>query len=605
MAYDWHNKPVQIDFNSVINNKQPQKTIQSERKSRIVLLKFVCIVWVIVLLARLFSLQVSNFDTWRVWAKKQHHGEVRIATERGPVYDRNHNVLTISVPAGSIFARPKLIKDKVSTAKQLAQITGEKPELMLAKLESKKPFVWIKRQVPRVDAKQIENLKNPGLGYMLEARRYYPHNYAAAVLLGKVGVDGNGLSGLEAAYDKQLNIQNVRASIRRDALGKYFKPEDSKNSFSLPKGSSLNLTLDSNIQVLMDEELEAGRKKANAISAMAVMIDADNGEVLGLSQAPLINLNLSKYSINEFRNKIVETVFEPGSIMKPLVAAVAIDQGIVMPNSQFDCENGRYYYGKRLIKDVHGSGVLTVRDIVVRSSNIGMTKIGHLMGKEKLYQSLRDFGFGEVVDLKLAGQTKGILRNVDNWAEVDVATHSFGQGVAVTPLQVVRAMASLVNGGLVPDVHLVKSIGTKKPKRVLTETTAAIVKEMMYAVVEDEHGTGSNAKMPGVRVGGKTGTAQKARKDGRGYEAGKYIASFVGFVDGFELGLNNRLVLAVMVDEPNTTSIYGGTLAAPVFKRIMQRTLHYLSTRESLKDPNLFVEKSALPAVNNKINSLG
>jgi cell division protein FtsI (penicillin-binding protein 3) len=313
------------------------------------------------------------------------------------------------------------------------------------------------------------------------------------------------------------------------------------------------------------------------------MIDAESGEILAMSQSGSPNFNLAGTgSKEETKNALVEAVFEPGSIFKPLVAAAAIEEGLFKDTDIINCENGKYPFMKHVIKDVHPSGAIPFFDVVVRSSNIGMTKIGIRLGKERLYDWIRRFGFGYNTKLGLPGETAGILRHVNSWSGVDVATHSFGQGVAVTPLQIVRGVAAVANGGKLPTLKLLVDQQTPEPLRIISEKTAGIVQEMMYGVVEDEHGTGGKAEIEGLRVGGKTGTAQKARADGKGYAAGSYVASFVGFADMAGLGVKKKLVLLVTVDEARTTSIYGGTLAAPVFKRVIQRTAHMMVTRASL-----------------------
>ena len=269
-------------------------------------------------------------------------------------------------------------------------------------------------------------------------------------------------------------------------------------------------------------------------------------------------------------------VLEPGSIMKPLVAAAALNEKLTNVNEKFDCENGRYTVGKNTVKDVHPSGVISVRDIVVRSSNIGMTKIGMRLGKERLYDYLTRYGFGQPSGLMLPGESRGILRHYSRWALIDVATHSFGQGVAVTPLQMVRALSTVVNDGLRPELRIVQSNEPKQFTRILSSEVARETRDMMFGVVEDEHGTGGNAKLEaaeGYRIGGKTGTAQKARADGRGYQSGVYASSFLGFVQP-PVGKNGRnYVLLVTVDEPRAKSIYGGVVAAPVVQKIMSRAI--------------------------------
>jgi cell division protein FtsI (penicillin-binding protein 3) len=556
------------------------------RRIRLIVLVLFALFWCAVVFSRLFSLQVADFERWQDWALKQHFAELRLSSERGPILDRDGKLLAISVPAQSVYVRPRQVVNKEETAGKIA-LTLEMPAAeVLERLNQKKPFVWIRRQVPRAVGEQVAVLKLPGVGSVLESKRVYPFNEAASTLVGKVGIDGVGLSGLESVYERELHGEQLNTKAVRDAFGKLIQVTSAAEDFSLPKGQQLRLTIDTGIQMIVDEELEAGRKSALADAALAVMVDSDTGEVLAMSQAPLVNLNAEQIpSPTLLKNLLVETVFEPGSVMKPLVAAAALEEKVVRPEEIVNCESGQFLYAHHLIKDVHPSASIPFFDVVVRSSNIGMTKVGIRLGAERLYRYLRAFGFGESTNLGLPGESAGILRNVDTWAQVDVATHSFGQGVAVTPLQAVRALAAIANGGRVPALQIVDSGESFASHRVISEGTAAKVREMLYGVVEDEHGTGGKAAIDGVRIGGKTGTAQKARKDGRGYAPGSYVASFAGFADATSLGIKQSLTLIVVIDEPHAKTIYGGTLAAPVFQRIMQRSLHLLATRNELKVP--------------------
>lgn len=555
------------------------------RRARLTLIGVAAIGWVGLVVYRLVGLQITANDRWQDWAVRQHLSEVTVASERGPIYDRNGRLLAVSVPAGSVYVRPKQVRDRAVVVKKLAAVLDISPESVSAKLNSPQPFVWVERQVPRPISDKVAALDLPGVGVILETRRFYPYNQAASTLIGRVGVDGFGLSGIEGAYDKKLQGEHRRLRLRRDAFGNFIDVS-AEGSAELPRGEPLRLTIDAELQTIVDEELLTGRAKANSKHALAVMLDAATGEILALSQAPGVNFNL-KGAVRraDTKNLLLETVFEPGSIMKPIVAAAAIDAGVARPSDIIDCENGRLKFGPHIIKDVHPEGAISIHDIVVRSSNIGMTKIGVRLGEERLYQSLRNFGFGESSGLGLPGESAGILRPVSNWAKVDVAVHSFGQGIAVTPLQMVRAIAAIANGGRIPSLHILADDAPLTLRRVVSEVAAREAREMMYGVVEDEHGTGSKALVRGVRIGGKTGTAQKARRNGRGYEPGAYIASFAGFADGSAIGVNRVLSLMVAIDEPDTTSIYGGTLAAPVFQKIMQRSLHALATRQDIR-PN-------------------
>lgn len=548
----------------------------SKRKERIFLIGFFLVLWGGLLTWRLLSLQVFSFEEWESWALKQHGKEIQIASERGPIYDREGRLLAVSVPAGSVYVRPKEIIDKDLVINVLSDTLGIPPSEIQKKLNSSSPFVWIKRQIPREIADKTEHLE--GIGVMLESKRYYPYGHAAASLIGKVGIDGVGLSGIEALFEKKLHSDHAKVKVMRDAKGKIIQ---TRGEFQIPKGSELSLSIDAELQLILEEELFAGQEKAKATSALGVLIDADTGEVLALGQSPSFNLNDS-LDPKALKNKLVETVIEPGSILKPIVAAAALDHYVVKPEEMIDCEMGKYYFAGKTIKDVHGSGVISFSDVVVRSSNIGMTKVGVRLGKERLYHELKKFGLGENSGLNLPGESRGILRSPKSWAMIDIATHSFGQGVAITPLQMVRATAALANGGILPKLTL-RGDFIEDGQRIISERAASLTKKMMIGVVEEARGTGKAASIPGVVVGGKTGTAQKARKNGKGYEPGAYVASFAGFVEGSSIGVNRRLALVIMIDEPKGGVIYGGALAAPVFKKVMVRSLNYLTTRTKLK----------------------
>lgn len=547
-------------------------------------LALVSIGWISVVVSRLVSLQITNQATWQDWAVKQHLAEVKLASERGPIYDRRGRLLAVSVPAGSIYVRPGQVRDRAATIDAVSSALKIERSLVRERLESKSPFVWIQRQVPRAAAQRVLDLKLPGVGSVIESRRYYPFNHAASAVIGKVGVDGVGLSGLEQQYERILHGEHEESIIRKDALGNLIQVvADGEQESGLPRGSSLSLTLDASLQQILDQELEQGRIEARAKSTMGVLMDAASGEVLAMGQSPAMNFNVAKITHkDQLKNLVVETIYEPGSTVKPLIAAAALDANLLRAGDVLDCGHGQMKVGRSLIRDVHPYDALSLFDVVVRSSNIGMSRVGFLFGKDRLRAVLAGFGFGQPVTLGLPGSTAGILRPASNWAHIDEATHSFGHGFAVTPLQVVRAISSIANGGVLPEPRLFVEEGAGDEMRVLSPEAAQRAREMMYAVVEDEHGTGRRAAIPGLRVGGKTGTAERVREDGRGYEEGAYVSSFVGFADGATLGVPRTLSLIVVVDRPNANSIYGGTLAAPVFQRVMDRVMHNLATEAQL-----------------------
>jgi cell division protein FtsI (penicillin-binding protein 3) len=543
--------------------------------------------WSLVIVARLWNLQFHGDESWSNRALKQHVSDIKLAPERGAIISEDGKYLAISVPSLSLFVRPKQLKDIDEAAHIISSDLALPINQVLAKLKEDKPFVWVERQLPRLQVERLLAKKIRGIDAAVESKRAYPFNEAASMLLGKVGVDGQGLLGVEAIFDGSLRGESKTTRVLKDALGKKIVEEVA--DFELPKGEELRLSLNSDLQLILDEELERGVLNAKAKAGMAILIDALTGEVLAISQEPKVNYNYRQVSGEETKNLLVETVAEPGSIFKPIVAAAALEEKVISANDMINCEAGRYPFSNHVIKDVHPSKIISFFDVVVRSSNIGMVKVGERLGEKRLYHYLTRFGFGEKTSLGLQGESAGILRNYRDWAKLDLATHSFGQGVAVTPLQMVRAVAAIANGGVLPELRLtplsqeqtmIEEIG----RQVISSHTARIVREMMYAAVEDKEGTGGRAKISTVRVAGKTGTAQKARSDGKGYQKGAYLSSFVGFVDGRkELGIPKILTLLVSIDQPSAGNIYGGQVAAPVFSGAISRSLRALLTKRVIK----------------------
>ncbi|HMO02689.1 MAG TPA: penicillin-binding protein 2 [Oligoflexia bacterium] len=578
---------------SNFDNSRVALELVRSRRLKLFFLLFGAFVWAGLLGYNLWRLQFREFTAWRDWGDKQQFGRIRLADSRAAILDRNYSPLAISLPAVSIFVRQKLIKDKEQVISALSrELSIPERDIENKLTASSTPFIWIKRQIPRAQAERLIAEAIPGIGGVVESRRVYPYGHAASHLVGFVGIDGKGLSGIEALRDAELLTNGKSRKVRKDALGKYIEVdlegEPINHSRFQPAKNDLLLTIDAELQSMVDQELENARIRANAKRTMAVMVDPLTGEIIAMSQAPTLNLNQEgDADPAKLKNYSAELVFEPGSTFKPFVAAAALDAGLARSEDLIDCERGRFPFGKHTIRDVHPSGVISFFEVLVRSSNIGMSKIGMRLGEYKLHSYLKDFGFGQKALGVLPGESAGILRNLKNWAKVDLLTHSFGQGVAVTPLQMVRAYSALANKGILPELKIYKDGESNNFRRVISEKAAAQTLEMMRAVVEDSHGTGGKAKIAidGVEISvmGKTGTAQKPRDDGRGYKAGSYVSSFVGIFD-IDIGAEVKYyVLAVIVDEPNTDSIYGGTLAAPIFRRIVKQTVRYYNDYKLLE----------------------
>lgn len=576
------------------NSEQGHKReyLEKIRRKRRALGYVVAFLWIIGISYRLCYIQVLNKERkFEKLGESQYEKKILIQSERGNIYDTNEEIMASSRFAPAVYAHPLKIqkdgKEKLEKlAKKLSKILSIDEDEILEKLNKNVTFVYLKKHVSKEEFKKIKKLGDKNkVWYERDFLRVYPYKSSISTLLGKVGTGERGLSGLEAVFDKKLKGEAIKEVISKDALGKTIKTNE-VDVYKVPQGQDIYLTIDADIQVIVDEQIKKARKNLHAKAVMATMINAYNGDIIAMSQSPSVNFNkASVENPNELKNLVIETVFEPGSIFKPIVAGIAFEQGLVRENEMFDCEMGHYRYSNAIIKDAHPLGMLSFREVVIKSSNIGMTKIADRLGKEKLWTGLSNYGIGKIVDLGFPGQTPGIFRNYKNWAKVDVATHSFGQGVAVTSLQVLRAIASFANGGYLPTLRILKLNNEVAPQRVVSENTANVMKSILVDTVEQ--GTGKQAKVEGYIVGGKTGTAQKAKKNGRGYEQGKYIASFIGFVDTTNnpvyVGKKEFLpLLIVNVDEAHSTSIYGGTLAGPVFRKIMKKTMSLLEKRKLL-----------------------
>lgn len=582
---------------------------KQQRSNRLCVVFVLLISWSILVIGRIIFLQLGYTPNLEEIATSQHEAFYRVPSIRGKIVDRNGQVLAMSIPTTSVFVHPRRIQDagKVEefTAK-LANIVNLSSDEIRKVLTVDTNYRYLRRFLDndiadKIKAGEFKNL----VGTTIEFKRVYPRLEAGALMIGRVGSDNKGLSGIEHDYDDLLTIPSYNLKRRKDAFGNIID----SNEFTLPQGGDVQLTVDAEIIDILQDEIERALVVTEAKLVGAVLIDASTGEVLGMAQTPSVDLGEVK-DPDLLRNFAFESVFEPGSIVKPLVFAKALEMGVISLSETLNCEAGRYRVGRKVIRDVHGVGLVPMPQVVVRSSNIGMTKIAERMGSEALYNAIADFGFNDKSGLKISGESRGILRPLKQWARVDLATHSFGHGFAATMMQLVRAMGVLVNDGVMMPLKLVKSDEIATGKRVLTKEVANSVEEIMYQVVEDSHGTGNLASLlpinelrarararasfiagegPAprydyVRVGGKTGTAQKTVPGKRGYSPNKHVSSFAGFMDLNQIGLPNKLALIVSVDEPNHANRYGGRAAGPVFSRVMKRVLKLYIARRALSN---------------------
>jgi len=556
-----------------------------KRKSSIVFLGL--FIALLVLLGRLFFLQVISYPFFKERAAKQHDHIVRLIPERGTIYDRNRQELAVSLPVSSLYAVPRKIDsgDKEKLASFLAPVLDLDKSFLLERLNKDKYFVWLKRHVSAEEAEVIRKTGVKELGFIEEKRRFYPKGCLASHLMGFTDIDGNGLEGLEFHYDGYLKGSPGWCYTEKDGQRREV-PFRRKVLISPRDGYNLVLTIDEVIQHIVEKRLEEGVRRAGAKAGMVVVMVPRTGEILALSNRPTFDPNkVGASDVCARRNRVITDIFEPGSIFKIVTAAAALEQERVNLNKKFYCENGAYRVGSHTLHDHRPYGWLTFPEVIQKSSNIGTVKVAQILGEEDLYYFVKSFGFGSRTGVDLPGEVRGLVRPLEEWSRLSIAAIPMGQEIAVTPLQMACAINVIANGGKLVTPRLMRFIEDKDgrsvnpfqdstPYRVISEKTAGKLKDILVGVVEE--GTGTRARIFGWKIAGKTGTAQKIEPNG-GYSHTKFVGSFIGFFPA-----DNPLIsIVVMLDEP-TPYYYGGVVAAPIFKDIAADILGYLQLKTEL-----------------------
>jgi cell division protein FtsI (penicillin-binding protein 3) len=550
-------------------------------KIRIIFLSCLLFFCFVLILGRMFQLQVLKKEQLYKLAARQQHVQIPLVPKRGTVYDGNGNELAVSIEVDSICADARKVVDVEKTASELASILQIDRKELKQRLKSHRAFEWVQRKISSKEAEQIKALQLPGIFFLKENRRFYPNSQLAAHLIGFVGLDSKGLEGIEFQYDALLNGENRVWAAARDALGREiamgkvpFEKEDHYRN--------IVLTIDKPIQHITEAELDRGVEKWGAKGGMAIAMDPMTGKILAMASYPTFNPNQFIQSRSKsWRNGAASDVFEPGSLFKVFLAAAALEEHVVRPSDSFFCENGSYTVYDRTIHDTSKRGWLTFQQIIKFSSNIGASKVGEKMGKERFYRYISAFGFGEKTGINLPGEGKGILRHPRYWPPVALDTISFGQGISVTGIQLITALSAIANGGFLMKPYVVEKIMNEKGeavqsfqpetiRRVVSGETAKKVTMLLKATTE-KGGTGEGSVPAGYEVAGKTGTAQKVDSLLGGYSENRYISGFMGFAPAEA----PKLVLLVVIDEPQGGN-YGGVVAAPIFKAIMEKVLPYL-----------------------------
>ncbi len=533
--------------------------------------------------AKAFYLQVYQGDALSERVDRQSRMVERVAPRRGAILDRNGQPLAISVPVPSIYAIREEVVDKRGAARDLSRALSLDRKTLMERLERGRGFVWLKRRVEPEVADRVEGLAIEGVGIRTESRRYYPNGDLAGSVLGFVGTD-KGLEGLESTLEEHLRGGDGLRVLNLDARGKALTSADSGEPVPTA-GATVELTLDRNIQFFVEQSLREGCQQAGAIGGAALLMDPKTGRILAMASYPGFNPNdFGRYDRSLYRNQCLTSVFEPGSTFKIITIAAALEERVFDEMDILYCNNGRFPVADVVINDHVPHGWLTLMGIMRKSSNIGASKVGLEMGRERLGTYVRRFGFGQKTGLLMPGEASGILRDEEDWTQVDLANISFGQGLGVTPLQVVNAVNAIATGGELMQPYIVSRIISSsgdlllqnRPgiwRRVISEETAAKVTRMMETVVENG-GSGTRAAVPGYKVAGKTGTAQKFDLAEGSYSRDAYIASFVGFAPSGD----PAVTAIVVVDEPGDDT-YGGVVAAPIWADMVGKTLKYLNIK--------------------------
>ena len=556
-------------------------------KIRIVIILSVFLVFFIALISRAFQLQVLSGQKLKSLAQRQHTTVLQLQPERGVIFDRNGEKLAISIMANSVCADPTKIADPAKVSRQIAEILGLDNQTVYKKISAPKNFCWLARKISPQQAVTVENADIEGIFLVKEPKRFYPNGELAAHLLGFVGLDASGLEGLEKKYDESLRGKPEKLAWARDAKGQKLFLRVGKNEQKQDENENLVLTIDNRIQYLVETHLREAVLDKGAKGGVAIVMDPKTGEILALANQTGFNPNnIEGLTAEKWRNRAITDNFDPGSTFKPFLVAGALEEKIIKESDRFFCENGNYKVANRVIHEAQRKrhGMLEVRDILKYSSNIGSAKIAQKMGKEKFYDYIQKFGFGERTGIDLPGESSGLLRPVKNWVPVDTAMIAFGQGISVTAIQLITAASAIANDGVLMKPYVVRGIADKNNRLVKLYTPTVVRKvispgvakrltNMLTEVVGAPDGTGKSARIVNVAVAGKTGTSQKFDSKRGVYSSDRVRTSFMGFFPAE----NPQVAILVMLDEPQRDK-WGGVAAAPVFKNIGEQILNCFKT---------------------------
>lgn len=525
------------------------------------------------------SLQSTNKAFLQKKGGDRYIRTLELQADRGKIKDRRGEILAGSSPVASVWVNPSVVEITEKQKLTLAKLLDMKVALLDQKVSNKqKEFIYIKRRIAPDLAEQVKALNIAGVYLEREYKRFYPAGDVTSHVVGFTGVDGNGQEGLELVRNDALAGQAGQRRVIKDRAGQIVEELEVVREPS--DGDELTLSIDRRIQYLVFRELSKAIEHYKAKAGSAVVLDAKTGEVLAMANFPTYNPNNPTNIRGKTRNRALTDVFEPGSTMKPVTAAAALQFGGYLTTTKVDTAPGYMSIGPATIHDTHSYAELTVAEVVKKSSNVGSAKIALSLDKKKLWNVFNQLGFGEKTDIGFPGEVRGKVRDYKTWRPIEQATMSYGHGISVTLLQLARAYTVFANDGELKPVSLLKLDKAPVGEPVFSAAVANSVKDMLELVVQ-EGGTGTKAQVAGYRIAGKTGTAHKLGANG--YERDKYVGSFVGLAPAS----NPRLIMAVMIDEPTSGQYYGGTVAAPVFSSVMSEVLRLLAVPQDAPNTNI------------------
>ncbi|PYQ38725.1 MAG: penicillin-binding protein [Acidobacteria bacterium] len=554
------------------------------KNSRLYLLGAILLLWFVAICGRLVYLQIFSYGKFVKQAGHQQQRAIPLAAKRGIIYDRAGRELAMSVMVDSAFAVPSEVKDLPTAISLITRITGDDYNVVLADCRAHKTFCWVARKADDQTIQRISSLRLQGIHLQKEPKRFYPARDLAAQVLGSVGMEDSGQSGIEHEYDDQLRGRAGKMFISVDARKRWFSDVETQPD----PGDNVVLTIDKNIQYIAEKELEQAIHDTQSIAGTVIVENPHTGEILALANRPTFNPNLRKQiTPGALTNRAVSYVYEPGSAFKEVTLSAALEEKVTTPDELIDCQMGSIVYNRMRIRDSKAHGVLPVWGVLAESSNVGTIKLALRLGEERYYKYIRAFGLGQQTGIELPGETRGITKPPSRWSKVSIAAISIGQEVGVSPIQLAAVMSTFANDGVYVAPRIVAgtlplqggvqtvAFHPAEGRRVVSSYTAAEMRSMMQKVVLE--GTARRASLDGYTVGGKTGTGQKIDPATGAYSKTKYNATFAGFAP-----LNNpQVVVAVILDSPIGLH-QGGQVSAPVFRRVTQQVLEYLHVPHDL-----------------------